>query len=105
MILNDLVSQIFFTAEKKKSKSLAGLIDCAISSLSFCFLCSIIWKCKWLEGSPRLCRLLLDVRRSVCCSQPPRLTSSVPSSIQTGDGFWEGTLCLSFSLKLALALA
>lgn len=105
MILNDLVSQIFFTVGKK-GKSLAGLIDCAVSSLSFYFLCSIRWKYKCLEGSPGLlCHLLLDVRRSVCCRQPLRLTSSIPLSIQTGDIFWEGAHCFSFSLKLALAVA
>lgn len=90
----------------KKSKSLAGLIACAVSSLSFYFLCSIIWKYKCLEVSPHLlCHLLLGVRRSVCCSQPLILTSAVPSSIQTGDVFWEGAHWFSSSLKLAIAVA
>lgn len=74
---NDLVSWIFLLLGMK-SKSLAGLIDWAVSSLSFCFLCSIIWKCKWLGGSPNLlCHLLLHVRWFVCCSQPLRLTHSL----------------------------
>lgn len=90
-----------------KSKCLAGLIDWAVSSLSFCFLRSIIWKCKWLGGSPHLlCHLLLHVGCSVCCSQPLRLTYSISSTIQTGYIFWKGADCCSFfSLYLALAVA
>lgn len=79
-----------------KSKCLAGLIDWAVSSLSFCFLCSIIWKCKWLGGSPHLlCHLLLHVGCSLCCSQPLRLTYSISSTIQTGYIFWKGADCCS----------